>query len=205
MIGPVTRPPERTAALRRRAVVLARATVAWNVIEAGVAIGAGWVAGSIALVGFGLDATVEVLSALVILWQFRGLDTDRERSAHRLIATCFWVLAAYVAGQALWNLGDHGSAESSPVGIGLAVVSLGVMPLLAVAKRHTGEAMASSTVIADSNQSRLCAYLAAVLLVGLVLDATLGWWWADPVAAVAIAGLALNEGRESWRGDPCCD
>lgn len=194
-----------TEQLQRRAVHLAWATVGWNALEAIVAIAAGLVAGSIALVGFGLDSTVEVLSALVILWQFRGLSEDRERRALRLIALSFWALALYVTVQAVWDLGNHGTVSSSPVGIGLAITSLIVMPLLATAKRQTGRALGSATVTADSNQTKLCAYLSLILLVGLVLDATLGWWWADPLAAIGIAALAANEGREAWAGDGCCD
>ena len=197
-----TATPDRLA---RRARLLAIATVAWNVIEAAVAIAAGTAAGSIALVGFGLDSTVEVLSALVILWQFNGLAEARERRALRLIALSFFALAAYVVVQAVWDLTRGAEPESSPVGIGLAIASLIVMPILAAAKRRTGRAMASTTVIADSNQTKLCAYLSAILLAGLVLNATVGWWWADPLAALGIAVLAAKEGREAWQGEMCDD
>lgn len=189
----------------RRAVRLAWATIAWNVIEAGVAIAAGTVANSIALVGFGLDSMVEVMSAVVIVWQFRGLAEDRERRALKLIAVSFFGLAVYVAVQAILDLVGRSEPESSPVGIGLAIASLVVMPLLARAKRRTGNAMGSVTVVADSNQTKLCAYLSAILLGGLLLNATVGWWWADPIAALAIAALAINEGREAWRGETCDD
>ena len=191
--------------LQRRAVRLAWATIAWNVVEAIVAIAAGAAANSIALVGFGLDSPVEVMSAVVILWQFRGVAEDRERRALKLIAVSFFGLATYVAVQAIIDLVGTSRPESSPVGIGLAIASLAVMPLLARAKRRTGNAMGSVTVVADSNQTKLCAYLSAILLGGLVLSATLGWWWADPVAALAIAALAVNEGREAWRGEACDD
>jgi divalent metal cation (Fe/Co/Zn/Cd) transporter len=197
----VTQTPE----LQRRAVRLAWATIAWNVVEAAVAIAAGWAANSIALVGFGLDSTVEVMSAMVIVWQFRGLAEDRERRALKLIAVSFFGLATYVAVQAIIDLVGTSRPESSPVGIGLAIASLVVMPLLARAKRRTGNAMGSVTVIADSSQTKLCAYLSAILLGGLVLNATVGWWWADPIAALAIAALAVNEGREAWRGETCDD
>lgn len=197
----VTHTPE----LQRRAVRLAWATIAWNVVEAAVAIAAGAAANSIALVGFGLDSTVEVMSAVVIVWQFRGLAEDRERRALKLIAVSFFGLAAYVAVQAIVDLVGTSRPESSPVGIGLAIASLVVMPLLARAKRRTGNAMGSVTVVADSNQTKLCAYLSAILLGGLVLNATVGWWWADPIAALAIAALAVNEGREAWRGETCDD
>ena len=194
-----------TPVLQRRAVRLAWATIAWNVVEAVVAIAAGAAANSIALVGFGLDSTVEVMSAVVIVWQFRGLAEERERRALKLIAVSFFGLAAYVGVQAIIDLAGNSEPESSPVGIGLAIASLVVMPLLARAKRRTGNAMGSVTVVADSNQTKLCAYLSAILLGGLVLNATTGWWWADPIAALAIAALAANEGREAWRGETCDD
>ena len=191
--------------LERRAVWLAWATVAWNVVEAVVAIGAGAAAGSIALVGFGLDSTVEVMSALVIVWQFRGVGAERERRALKLIAVSFFALAAYVTIQAIIELASVSEPSESMVGIGLASASLVVMPVLARAKRRNGALMGSVTVLADSNQTKLCVYLSAVLLAGLVLNATVGWWWADPVAALVIAALAANEGREAWRGETCDD
>ncbi len=191
--------------LERRALRLAWATIAWNVVEAVVAIAAGAAAGSIALVGFGLDSTVEVLSAVVIVWQLHGLAKDRERIALKLIAVSFFALAGYVAIRAVVDLTCRSEPESSAVGIGLAIASLIVMPLLAAAKRRTGRQMGSSTVVADSNQTKLCAYLSAILLGGLILNATAGWWWADPIAALAIAVLAANEGREAWRGETCDD
>lgn len=191
--------------LERRAVRLAWATVAWNVVEAVVAIGAGAAAGSIALVGFGLDSTVEVMSALVIVWQFRGVGAERERRALKLIAVSFFALAAYVTIQAIIELASVSEPSESMVGIGLASASLVVMPVLARAKRRNGALIGSVTVLADSNQTKLCVYLSAVLLAGLVLNATVGWWWADPVAALVIAALAANEGREAWRGEICDD
>jgi divalent metal cation (Fe/Co/Zn/Cd) transporter len=200
-----TADPVSLARLRRRAVVLAWATIAWNVVEAVVAIGAGLEAGSLALIGFGLDSTIEVGSAAVILWQFAGADEQRERQALRLIAVSFFALAAYVTGQALVDLATTSGPDSSVVGIVLASLSLVVMPLLATAKRRTGQRLGSVTVAADSQQTWLCTYLSAVLLVGLVLNAAFGWWWADPVAGLVIAALALREGREAWEGDTCCD
>lgn len=190
---------------RRRAMTLAYATVGWNSIEAAVAVTAGHAAGSIALIGFGLDSGVEVLSAFVIVWQLRGLDERRERRALRLIAAGFVVLGAYVATQAGWNLTHHRTPHTSTVGIGLAVAALIVMPVLASAKYRTGRRLTSPTVTADSRQSRLCGFLSAVLLAGLILNAALGGWWADPIAAIGIAGLAVNEARAAWRGDSCCD
>jgi divalent metal cation (Fe/Co/Zn/Cd) transporter len=194
-------------AFERRAVRLAWVTIAWNVVEAIVAIVAGMAASSIALVGFGLDSTVEVMSAIVIVWQFRGLSENRERLALKLIAVSFFALGAYVAVQAIIDLVGASEASGSAVGIGLAVASLVVMPVLARAKRHNGMSMGSATVLADSNQTKLCAYLSAILLGGLILNATVGWWWADPIAALAIAALAVNEGRQAWSGktcDECC-
>lgn len=190
--------------LRRRAVVLAWITVAWNVIEAVIAIAAGRDAGSMALVGFGLDSTIEVASAAVIIWQFSGLDEDREQRALRLIAVSFFALAAFVTVQALLDLASGSEPDPSSVGIALAVASLIVMPILATAKRSTGRRLGSVTVAADSQQTWLCTYLSVVLLTGLVLNAALGWWWADSVAAVVIAALAVREGVDAWRGDGCC-
>jgi divalent metal cation (Fe/Co/Zn/Cd) transporter len=190
---------------QQRAVRLAWSTIVWNVVEAIVAIAAGAAASSIALIGFGLDSTVEVMSAVVIVWQFRGLAEDRERRALKLIAMSFFALAAYVGVQAIIDLLRRSEPKSSSVGIGLAIASLIVMPMLARAKRHNGNAMGSATVVADSNQTKLCAYLSAILLAGLILNATAGWWWADPLAALAIAALAVNEGREAWRGETCDD
>jgi divalent metal cation (Fe/Co/Zn/Cd) transporter len=191
--------------LRGRARGLALATVAWNVVEAVVAIASGAVADSIALVGFGLDSTIEVASATVILWQFAGEHhEDRERRALRLIGWSFFALAAYVGAQALWSLASRTEPEASTVGIVLAAVSLVVMPVLAAAKRRTGAALDSRAVVADAAETRLCAWLSLVLLVGLLLNAAVGWWWADPLAALAIAALAVREGREAWAGEHCC-
>ncbi len=189
----------------RRAVRLAWATIAWNLVEAVVAIAAGTAAGSIALVGFGLDSTVEVMSAVVIVWQFRGLSEDREQRALKLIAVSFFVLGAYVSVQAIIDLAGESEPSGSAVGIGLAVASLVVMPVLALAKRRNGMLLGSAAVVADSNQTKLCAYLSAILLAGLVLNTTVGWWWADPIAALGIAALAVNEGRQAWRGETCDD
>ncbi len=194
-----------TTRLRRRAVWLAWATVVYNAVEAVVAIVAGRAAGSVALISFGLDSTIEVASAAVIIWQFSGLDEEREERALRLIAFSFFALAAYVTVQALVDLAAANEPDPSNVGIALAVTSLIVMPTLAVAKRRTGTALGSVTVTADSQQTLLCTYLSAVLLTGLVLNATVGWWWADPAAALIIAGLATREGIDAWNGDNCCD
>lgn len=183
---------------------MAWATIAWNVIEAVAAIGAGVVAGSLALVGFGIDSSIEVFAALVVLWRLRGLDEEREQRALKLIAVSFFVLGGFVAIEAVRDFIGDRDAETSPVGIGIAIASLLVMPALAVAKKRTGVALHNRTVIADAAETKLCAYLSVILLVGLVLDATLDWWWADPVAALGIAVLAVREGREAWAGEDCC-
>jgi len=196
---------DRRKALGRRARLLAGASVSYNLVEAVVAISAGSVAGSVALVGFGLDSVVEVASGLIILWQFRHpLPETRERRALRLIALSFFGLAAYVAVESVRALLGQSSADTSGIGIGLAIASLVVMPLLSFAQRRTGKALNSNAVVADSTQTLLCTYLSAVLLVGLLLNATLGWYWADPVAGLVIAAIALREGIQAWQGKGCC-
>ena len=201
--GSVT-PAERRR-LGRRAQGLAAASVVYNVVEAVVAMAAGVAAGSVALVGFGLDAVVEVSSGLVVLWQFRHrLPESRERRALRLMAVGFFALAGLVTVESLRAVLSGHDPEPSGVGIGLAVASLVVMPFLSWAQRRTGRLLGSNAVVADSTQTLLCTYLSAVLLVGLVLNATLGWSWADPVAALVIAAVALKEGRDAWRGEGCC-
>ncbi len=193
--------------LIRRGLWLAGLTIAWNVIEAVVAVSAGIAAGSLALVAFGFDSIIEVLSAFVVVWQFRGelrggYDHERERRALRIIAITFFVLAAYVFFEASRDLFFVDSeADESIVGIVLAVLSLAVMPALAWAKRRTALALGSPTLRADAQETFLCAWLSAALLAGLVLNAAFGWWWADPIAAIAIAGLAIREGIEAWQGD----
>ena len=193
------------ARLGRRARLLAGASVAYNVVEAVVAVGAGLAAGSVALVGFGLDSTVEVSSGLIVLWQFRHpLPEAREQRALRLMAVSFFALAAYVGVESVRGLLGDSRPDASPVGIGLAMASLLVMPFLSVAQRRTGRALGSQAVVADSTQTLLCTYLSAVLLVGLLLNASLGWSWADPLAGLVIAAVAVKEGREAWRGEGCC-
>ncbi|MEW2376979.1 cation transporter [Micromonospora sp. NPDC047812] len=198
--------PERRMVLSRRSLWLAYATAGYNLLEGLVAIAAGAAASSTALIGFGLDSFVEVSSAAVLIWQFRSrAPEDRERLALRLIGVSFFALAAWVTFDAVRSLSTGGDADASPVGIGLAVASLIVMPLLVRAKRRTGRELGSATVMADSTQTMLCAYLSAVLLVGLVLNAVWGWSWADPLAALVIAGVAVKEGIEAWRGEHCDD
>jgi divalent metal cation (Fe/Co/Zn/Cd) transporter len=196
--------PARRRVLGRRAQLLAAASVSYNVIEAVVAIAAGLAAGSIALVGFGLDSVVEVSSGLIILWQFRHpLPESREQRALRLMALAFFALAAYVSVESVRALVSGHEPDASPVGIGLAASSLAIMPLLSWAQRRTGRALGSRAVVADSTQTLLCTYLSAVLLGGLVLNATLGWSWADPIAGLVIAAVAVREGLEAWRGEGC--
>jgi divalent metal cation (Fe/Co/Zn/Cd) transporter len=203
-LGTATASVER---LRRRALGLAALTIAWNVMEAVVAITAGVAAGSIALVAFGFDSMIEVLSAWVVVWQFRGelrggYDEDRERLALRLIGVTFFVLAAYVAFEAVRDLFFvDGEADQSTIGIVLAALSLAVMPALAWAKRRTADQLHSPTLRADATETLLCSWLSAALLGGLVLNALAGWWWADPLAALAIAGLAVHEGLEAVSGE----
>ncbi|MBM7509796.1 divalent metal cation (Fe/Co/Zn/Cd) transporter [Nocardioides salarius] len=192
------------AQLGRRAQLLAAASVAYNAIEAVIAVTAGVVAGSVALVGFGLDSVVEVSSGLIILWQFRHrLPESREKQALRLMAISFFALAAYIAFESGRALLTDAEPDPSPVGIGLAAASLLIMPFLSWAQRRTGRALGSNAVVADSTQTLLCTYLSAVLLVGLVLNATLGWSWADPVAGLVIAAVAAREGLDAWRGESC--
>ncbi len=191
--------------LRRRVRLLASATIAYNVVEAAVALAAGLHASSTALIGFGLDSVIEVAAAAAVAWQFSAPDPEtREKATLRFIALSFFALAAYVALEAVLSLTGAGEARHSPVGIALAAVSLMVMPALAWQQTRAGREIGSAAAVADAKQTLLCSWLSAVLLVGLVLNATMGWAWADPVAALTIAGFAVREGLEAWRGDPCC-
>ncbi|MFF3994869.1 cation transporter [Streptomyces cyaneofuscatus] len=183
-------------------------TIAYNVIEAAVALTAGTIASSSALVGFGLDSVVEVSSATAVAWQFSARDhaarEAREKAALRIIAVSFFALAAYVSVDAVRALAGDGEAERSVTGIALAAFSLAIMPFLSAAQRRAGRELGSASAVADAKQTLLCTYLSAVLLVGLLLNAPLGWSWADPVAALAIAVIAVKEGRDAWRGRGCC-
>jgi divalent metal cation (Fe/Co/Zn/Cd) transporter len=199
---------ERSAArtaLTTRAFRLEYLTIGWNIIEAIVAVSAGIAAGSLALIGFGLDSLIEVFAATVVAWQLRGVSEERERRALRLIALSFFALAGFVVVEAVRDLIVGAEAQESLVGIVLAAVSLVAMPALAIAKRHTAKRMDSATLLADSTETLLCSYLSAILLAGLVLNATVGWWWADSIAALGIAFLALREGLEIWSGDHMTD
>ncbi|HTJ35442.1 MAG TPA: cation transporter [Dactylosporangium sp.] len=196
----------RRAVLARRIRLFVAATIAYNVIEAVVAIAAGAAASSTALMGFGLDSVVEVSSAAAVAWQFSGPDHERrERAALRVIAVSFFVLAAYVTAESARALLGGERAEHSTVGLVLAAVSLVVMPLLSAAQRRAGRELGSASAVADSRQTLLCTYLSAVLLAGLAVNSLFGWWWADSIAALVIAAVAVREGREAWRGDACCD
>jgi divalent metal cation (Fe/Co/Zn/Cd) transporter len=204
--GSATQNAMSTSVLTRRALRLELLTIGWNAAEAGVALTAGIRAGSIALIGFGLDSVIEVFAACVVVWQMRGAMTvERDRLALRLIAVSFYLLAAYVTVDAIRDLIGGSEAAESTVGIVMAVLSLVVMQWLARTKRRTGEAMHSHTLVADASETALCAYLSAILLAGLVLNAAVSWGWADPVAAIGIAILAVREGGEAWRGDRCCE
>ena len=198
--------PDRTAVLRRRVRLVVAATITYNAIEAVIALTAGVAASSAALVGFGLDSIVEVLSAGAIAWQFAGgrPHADREHVALRLVATSFFALAAFVTVDALRSLTGAAEPQHSTPGIVLAAVSLAVMPGLSWFERRTGRELGSASVVADSSQTMICAALSGVLLVGLVLNSTLGWTWADPLAALVIAAVAVREGVSALRGDTCC-
>jgi divalent metal cation (Fe/Co/Zn/Cd) transporter len=195
----------RAAVLRQRVRRLTAATISYNVVEAAVAITLGVGASSMALVGFGLDSGIEVASAAAVAWQFSARDPEtRERTALRVIAVSFFALAGYVAVEALRALVVGSDAEHSTPGLVLAGLSLVVMPGLSFAQRRAGRELGSSSAVADSKQTLLCTYLSAVLLVGLGLNAAFGWSWADPLAALVIAAVAVKEGREAWRGCACC-
>ena len=196
--------PLRRRVLQRRIRLVVAITIGYNVIEAVIALAAGTVASSAALVGFGLDSIVEVLSAAAIAWQFTAPDPEkRERVALRVIAVSFFALAAYLSVDAGLSLFGVREAEHSPVGIALAAVSLAIMPVLSWFERRTGRELESASAVADSKQTLLCSYLSAALLAGLLLNSLLGWAWADSVAALVIAGFAVKEGLEAWRGDAC--
>ena len=170
-----------------------------------LAISAGAIAGSTVLIGFGLDSMIEVSSAAIVAWQFAAPNPEtRERFALRVIAYSFFALAGYVAFESIRALLGSGEVDHSTIGIVLASVSLVVMPFLSYAQRRAGRELGSSTAVADSKQTLLCTYLSAVLLVGLLLNSTLGWSWADPIAGLVIAAIAVSEGRNAWRGDVCC-
>ena len=198
-------PLERRATLTRRVRMLVAATITYNVIEAVVALTAGAMASSTALIAFGLDSMIEVASAAAVAWQFAGRDPEvRERAALRVIALSFFALAAYVAIESLSALFGGREAGPSTVGIVLAAVSVLVMPVLSRAQRRAGRELGSASAVADSTQTLLCTYLSAALLVGLAVNSAFGWWWADPITALVIAAVAVREGRRAWSGRHCC-
>jgi len=195
----------RRELLARRIRLLVAATITYNVIEAVVALAEGTRVSSSALIGFGLDSVIEVASAAAVAWQFSAKDPEtREKAALRFIAFSFFALAAYVTVDAVLTLAGLQEARPSVIGIVLAALSLAIMPVLSLAQRRAGRELGSLSAVADSKQTLLCTYLSAVLLVGLVLNSLLGWSWADPIAALAIAAIAVREGINAWRGDPCC-
>ena len=201
----VSAPPRD--ALVRRARALAWASLAWHLAEAVIALAAGVAAGSIALVGFGGDSIVEAGAAAIVVWRFGGERADSEQAecrARRLVALSFLALAAYVGLEAARSLVAGDRPEASWLGVGLAAVTLAAMPPLARAKARVGAALDSGATVSEGRQNLLCAWLSAALLAGLGANALLGVWWADPVAALAVAGVALKEGRDAWRGEGCC-
>lgn len=195
----------RRRVLSRRIRYFVAATITYNVIEAVIALAEGTRVSSAALLGFGLDSVIEVSSAAAVAWQFAGRNPEaREKTALRIIAFSFFGLAAYVTVDSVRSLLGHGEAEPSTVGIALAGVSLAVMPVLSWAQRRAGRELGSSSAVADSKQTLLCTYMSAVLLAGLLLNSLLGWSWADPVAGLVIAAVAVREGLQAWRGESCC-
>jgi divalent metal cation (Fe/Co/Zn/Cd) transporter len=210
-LGPPPRVPPQVPAeererLERQARLLAWGGNAWHLIEFGIAIAAGLAAGSVALIGFGADSLIEGLAGFVIVWLFtggRGSSEQAERHAQQLIAVSYFILAAYI-GVASWrDLAASNEPAASWVGIGLAAFTALTMPLLAMVKRRVGNKLNSSATVSEAQQNQICAYLSIALLVGLLANALVGWWWADPAAALVIGAVALREGIDSWRGDLC--
>ena len=197
--------PARRSVLSRRIRLLVAATITYNVVEAAIALAEGARVSSAALVGFGLDSVVEIASAAAVAWQFSAKDPEtREKAALRFIAFSFFALACYVTVDAVLALAGVREPKPSVIGIALAAASLLIMPALSLTQRRTGRELGSNSAVADSKQTLLCTYLSAVLLGGLVLNGLFGWTWADPLAALGIAALAVREGVDAWRGDPCC-
>ncbi len=192
----MTVPPAQLARLRRRGFALEYASMAWMVIEAAVAITAGVLASSIALTGFGLDSVIEFFSAAIVVWQLRG--EGRETRAVRLIGVTFFALAAYLTAESIHDLVTRARPGESAAGLAVTAAALIAMPALAIAKRRTGQALGNRTLVADSAETAFCAYTSAATLAGVGLNTALGWWWADPAAALVIAALAVKEGLEAW-------
>jgi divalent metal cation (Fe/Co/Zn/Cd) transporter len=201
------RSPERER-LEQRARLLAWGGIAYHFVEFAIALATGIAASSIALIGFGADSLIEALAGFVVLWLFTGArigSEGAERRAQQLIAVSFFVLAAYVGVESVRTLVGGQHPEASWIGIGLAAFTTVTMPLLARVKRRVGNQLGSAATVKEASQTQLCAYLSIALLIGLVANAVAGLWWADPLAALFIAGVAVKEGRESWRGEGCCD
>ena len=204
-VQPVTLTDARRSRLASRIRWFVAATISYNVVEAAVALTEGTRVSSTALIGFGLDSMIEVTSAAAVAWQFAGRDPEaRERVALRIISFSFFALAAYVTVDAVRALFNVSEAEHSTIGLVLAAASLIVMPVLSYAQRRAGRELGSLSAVADSKQTLLCTYLSAVLLIGLALNSLFGWGWADPIAGLVIAGIAVREGVNAWRGDACC-
>jgi divalent metal cation (Fe/Co/Zn/Cd) transporter len=202
--SPFATPLDRKRVLERRIRWIVAATISYNLVEAIVAITAGSVASSAALIAFGLDSTIEVFSAAAVAWQFTRRDPERwERPTLRAIAIAFFALAAYVTVTSLLALITRADVEHSPLGILITAVSVVVMPILSFTERRAGRELGSATAVADSMQTLICTYLSAAVLAGLLLNSMFGWWWADAIAGLVIAGFAIREGREAWRGDAC--
>lgn len=198
---------ERTL-LVRRARLLAWSGNAWHLIEFAIAVGAGLAAGSIALIGFGFDSLIEAAAGGVIVWRFaapRSSSEHAERRAQQLIAATYFLLAIYVGEESVRTLAAGSHPRASWVGIGLAAFTAPTMPLLARAKRRVGSRLNSSATVSEATQNMVCAYLSVALLAGLGTNAFLGWWWADPAAALVIGAVAFREGCETWQGESCCD
>ena len=195
---------DRRHTLQRRIKWIVTATIAYNLIEAVVAITAGTVASSAALIGFGLDSTIEVLSAAAVAWQFTRRDPERwEKGTLRVIAVAFFALAAYVTATSVLALVGQVDVQHSTVGIVLTALSVVIMPFLSLAERRAGRELGSATAVADSKQTLICTYLSAAVLVGLIVNSLFGWWWADAIAGLVIAAFAIRESIEAWRGDAC--
>ena len=201
---PPSMPPQERLALERRARLLAWGGNAWHVVEFGVAIVAGVIAASPALIGFSLDSLIELAAGFVIVWLYRLRSGHAdERRAQQLVAGTYAVLVVFIVVESIATLTGGRHPETSWVGIGLAAVTALTMPLLARAKRRVGHRLGSSATVSEAAQNQICAYLSIALLAGLLANALAGWWWADPAAALAIAALAGKEGLDSWRGRSC--
>lgn len=195
---------DRRATLHRRIRLIVGFTIVYNVIEAVVAIAAGSVASSAALIGFGLDSSIEVLSAAAVAWQFTRRDPERwEKPTLRVIAVAFFALAAYVTVSSIVSLVGGDRPQHSTIGLVLTALSVVIMPLVSFAERRAGLEVGSATAVADSKQTLICTYLSVAVLIGLALNSLLGWWWADAVAGLVIAIFAVREGLEAWKGDAC--